>query len=220
MARVEVTKVPTPEMPSDSLGGSVNMVSKNAFERRGAQFNYRTYLSFNSEDTKVFSRTPGPGEKKTCKVLPGFDFDCTLPVNDRFGIVITGLSSNQFNGQHRIQPTWNYAQAGATPQNPYLQQWQIQDGPKNTFRTSVSIKLDYKLTDKQTISLSLQDNYYKSYFGNRNLNFNVGTNAAPAVTGGTPLQFGQTFVQSATGSITAATGPGNRATVTQRQLVP
>lgn len=215
MARVEVTKVPTPEMPADSLGGSVNMISKNAFERKGAAFNYRLYLSANSEDLQLFKRSPGPGVDRTYKVLPGFDFDYTLPVNSKFGIVITGLTSNQFNEQHRWQPTWNYAQAGATPQNPYLQQWQLQDGPKNTYRDSGSVKLDYKLTPEQTISLTLQDNYYKSYFGNRNLNFNVGTNAASAVTGGTPLQWGQTFVQSATGTVSATTGLGNRATVTQ-----
>ena len=74
---------------------------------------------------------------------------------------------------------WNYNQAGATPQNPYLQQWQIQDGTKNTFRDSVSIKADWKATDTQVISLSVQDNYYKAFFANRNLNFNMGTNPAP-----------------------------------------
>ncbi|MDP3071904.1 MAG: TonB-dependent receptor [Opitutaceae bacterium] len=215
MARVEVAKVPTPDTPSDSLGGSINMISKNAFERKGAQFNYRGYLSFNSEDTDLFKRTPGPGNKSTFKVLPGFDFDYTLPVSDTFGLVITGLSSNQFNEQHRWQTTWNHAQAGATQANPYLQQWQVQDGPKNTFRDSVSIKADWKIGPTSILSVSVQDNYYKAFFGNRNLNFNIGTNAASAIASGTPLQWGQTFVQSATGTITAATGLGNRATVTQ-----
>jgi len=195
-SRVEVIKVPTPDIPSDSLGGAVNLVSKNAFERKGAQFNYRAYFSFNSEDTNPFRQTPGPGVDKTYKVLPGFDFDLTLPLTPTFGLVITGLTSNQFNEQHRWQPTWNYAQAGATPANPYLQQWQLQDGPKNSFRDSVSIKADWKITNNQTLSLSLQDNYYKSYFGNRNLNFNVGTNAVPTPATGTPLQWGQGFVLS------------------------
>ncbi len=215
MSRVEVTKVPTPNTPADSLGGSVNMISKNAFERRGAAFNYRAYLSLNSEEASPFKQTPGPGRKSTYKVLPGFDFDYTLPVNDRFGLVITGLSSNQFNEQHRWQTTWNFAQAGATPDNPYLQQWQIQDGPKNTFRDSVSIKADWKVSPKQVLSLGVQNNYYKAFFGNRNLNFNLGTNAASGTATGTPLLWGPTFAQSATGAITAATGLGNRATVTQ-----
>ena len=214
-SRVEVSKVPTPSSPADSLGGAVNLISKSAFERRGSQFNYRAYLSFNSEETNPFKKTPGPGKHGTYKVLPGFDFDYTHQVNDKLGFVITGLSSNQYNEQHRWQTTWNFAQAGATAQNPYLQQWQIQDGPKVTYRDSISIKADWKFAPQHMLSLGVQDNYYKAFFGNRNLNFNIGTNAASAVTGGSALQWGQTFVQSPTGAITAATQLGNRATVTQ-----
>lgn len=32
-------------MPADSLGGAVNMISKNAFERDRAELRYRLYLS-------------------------------------------------------------------------------------------------------------------------------------------------------------------------------
>ena len=221
-SRVEVSKVPTPDAPADSLGGSVNLISKNAFERRGAAFNYRAYFSINSEETDPFDKTPGPGRESTYKVLPGFDFDYTLPVNDRFGLVITGLSSNQYNEQHRWQTVWNYAQAGATPQNPYLQQWQLQDGPKNTFRDSVSIKADWKATENSVLSLSVQNNYYKAFFANRNLNFNMGTNPAPTPASGTRLTWGPTFVQSATGRATVTQGSswrdklGNTAAVNLR----
>lgn len=209
-SRVEVVKVPTPDIPADSLGGSVNLVSKNAFEQKGASFNYRTYVSFNSEETSPFKKTPGPADKDTFKVLPGFDFTYVLPVNDRFGVVITGLSSNQFNEQHRWQPMWNYAQAGATAANPYLQQWQLQDGPKNTYRLSGSVKADWKIDDNQTLSVMVQDNYYKAFFGNRNINFNVGTNPAPTPATGTALQWGPTFVQSATGRATVTRGSSFR----------
>ncbi len=205
-SRVEVTKVPTPSTPADSLGGAVNMISKSAFERRGAQFNYRAYFNFNSEEARIWPKTPGPGKHSSYKVLPGFDFDYTLPVSDTFGLVITGLSSNQYNEQHRWQTTWNYAQAGATVTNPYLQQWQLQDGPKNTFRDSISIKADWKFAPQHMLSLSVQDNYYKAFFANRNLNFNIGTNAVPTPATGTPLQWGQTFVQSATGRASVTQG--------------
>jgi TonB-dependent receptor len=200
-SRTEITKVPTPDQPADSLGGSVNFISKNAFERKGAQLNYRAYLNMNSENTEIFSKTPGPGRKNSFKVLPNFDFDYTLPVNDRFGIVITGLNSNQHVEQHRWQPTWNYAQAGATPTNPYLQQWQIQDGPKTTTRASIGIQADWKITQHQTLKFGFQDNYYKTFFGNRNLNFNMGTTATATGTGGTVnvLNWGQNYVQAGSG---------------------
>lgn len=198
-SRTEIVKLPTPDLPADSLGGAVNFVSKNAFERKGAQFNYRVYMNMNSENTDLFQKTPGPGQKKTFKVLPNVDFDYTLPVNDRFGIVITGLSSNQHVEQHRWQPTWNHQQGGATPTNPYLQQWQIQDGPKTTNRASIGIKADWKVAKNQTLSVAYQDNYYKTFFGNRNLNFNMGTTATPTPSTGTALAWGSDYVQAATG---------------------
>jgi len=207
-SRSEVTKVPTPDLPSDSLGGTINFVSKNAFERQGAQLNYRVYLNGNSEDLNL-TKTPGPGNKSTWKVLPNFDFDYTLPVNDRFGLVITGLSSNQFVEQHRWQTTWNFAQAGATPANPYLQQWQLQDGPKTTNRASLAIKGDWKMTDTQVVSLALQNNYYHSFFGNRNFNFNNGTTAS-ASGSGSPLSYGPDFVNSASGRASVTQGSSYR----------
>lgn len=124
VARIELVKVPTPDMPADAIGGSVNMISKSAFERKGAQLNYRAVLNFNHEEPYFWKKTPGPGNKETFKVLPGFDFDYTLPFSPNFGIVVTGLSSNQFNEQHRSQMVWENAGTGtgASPANPYLRQ--------------------------------------------------------------------------------------------------
>jgi TonB-dependent receptor len=198
VSRTEVLKEPMPENPADSLGGNLNFISKSAFERKNAQLNYRVYLNGNKEDMHA-QPTPGPGQASTYKVRPNVDFDYTLPVNDHFGLVITGLSSNQFVEQHRWQPTWNYAQVGATPANPYLQQWQLQDGPKQTTRDSVAIKADFKLAGNQKVSLAVQNNFYHSLFGNRNLNFNMGTTATPTPVTGTALLWGPDFTQAATG---------------------
>jgi hypothetical protein len=41
VSRVEVTKGPTPDSPADAIGGTVNMVSKSAFERTRAEVTYR-----------------------------------------------------------------------------------------------------------------------------------------------------------------------------------
>ncbi len=213
-ARVEVLKVPTPDMPANGIGGNVNLVSKSSLERKGAQFNYRAYLNLNNEDAE-FGKTPGPRNESSYKILPGFDFDYTLPVNKNFGLVITGLSSSQFNEQHRWQTTNNYQQGGATIDNPLMQQWQLQDGPKFSDRQSGSIKADWKITDRQRVSVMVQDSYYHAFFGNRNLNFDIGTTATTAAVGGTVLGFGPTFAQSATGTFSATDPFGNRGRITQ-----
>ena len=206
ISRIEVTKVPTPDQAADSLGGSVNMVSRSAFESTTTQFKYRIYTSFNSEDYQVFKKTPGPGNEATFKVLPGFDFNYIAPLSKTFGLVINGLSSNQFNEQHRSQPTWRFVGAGATVTNPYLRQYQVQDGPKNTFRDSFSIKADWKPARYHVLSASAQVNYYHSFFANRNTNFDVGSSDVPTPATGTPLTFGPTFAYGATGRGTVTQG--------------
>lgn len=194
-ARVEVIKEPTPDFPADALGGSVNLISKNAFEREGAAFNYRAYLNANSEDVMAWKQTSGPKNKDSYKVLPGFDFDYTLPVTKSLGFVITGLSSNQFNEQHRSQNQWNFAQGAgapqgaATPTTPYMQQYQMQDGPKNSFRDSLSLKADWKIGPGQSLWAMYQVNYYSSFFGNRNITWDAGTSGAPATAGGVALTY-------------------------------
>lgn len=176
VSRVELVKAPRPQDSASSLGGSVNLISKNAFERASAEFKYRAYLSLNT-DKVSFSKTPGPMGKPTVKILPGFDFDYTIPVSKTLGFVITGLTSNQFNPQKRSQTQWNHAQVGATPSNPYLQTVQFQDGPKNTFRDSLSVRADWKFAPEHVFSASFQTNYYKSQFGNRNVTFETNTSS-------------------------------------------
>lgn len=199
VARIEVVKVPTPEYAADTLGGSVNMIGKTAFERDRAQLKFRAYGSVNNEDLTFWNKTPGPQNRNTYKVLPGFDFDLTLPITKTFGIVVTGLTSNQFNEQHRTQMGWNFAQAGAAPDRPYLQTYTMQDGPKNSYRNSGSIRADWKIAPGHSVFVSLQSNYYKSQFGNRNLNWDTGTAATSSTAGGQALSWSPIFTNGATG---------------------
>ena len=46
-ARIEVIKSPLPDTRADAIGGSINIVSKSAFERSQRTFNYRTNLTAN-----------------------------------------------------------------------------------------------------------------------------------------------------------------------------
>jgi iron complex outermembrane receptor protein len=211
---VEVLKVPTPDTVASGIGGNINLVSKSSLERKGAQFNYRAYVSFNNEDTKL-SKTEGPRNESSYKVLPGFDFDYTLPVNKNFGIVVTGLSSSQFNEQHRWQTLWNYQQGGGTIAAPLMQTAQLQDGPKFTDRQSGSIKADWRISDNQRMSVMVQDSFYHSFFGNRNLNFDIGTTTTTSLAGGRVLNFGTGYSESASGTFSATDPFGNRGRVTQ-----
>lgn len=50
ISRVEVTKVPTPDYPASGLGGTVNIISANPFDKKTAEFSYQSYIQFNKTD--------------------------------------------------------------------------------------------------------------------------------------------------------------------------
>jgi hypothetical protein len=53
VSRIEVTKVPTPANPADGISGTVNMISKSAFERSRMALNYRAFLNASSDGMQL-----------------------------------------------------------------------------------------------------------------------------------------------------------------------
>jgi len=207
ISRIEVTKVPTPANPASGISGSVNMVSKSAFERARAQLNYRAFLSASS-DGLMLSKQPFPYDTWERRVNPGFDMDYTLPITKNFGIVLTALRSKAWNEQNISQTTWNGTAAGtgATPARPYLQTHNIIDAPKWYERNSIGLKTDWRLTPNSILTIGLQATYYIDTNGNVSRSTSVGTNATSTLAGGVPLTFGEAFSHSATGRGTASFG--------------
>lgn len=200
ISRVELTKVPTPSQPADTLGGVINMVSKSAFERKQAQLSYRLYLSANQGDF-MLSKLPHSFEEMRYRVLPSMDFTYTVPVNKRFGLVVAGQSSNQFNDLHLAARTYNANAAGTTASfsAPFFQTLTLQDGPRYTHRNSASVKADWRVTPNSVLSASVQENKFTNDVGIYQLLVNVGTLGTPTIASGTPLSYGPDFTIGATG---------------------
>jgi len=194
VSRIEVNFSRTPDLPADALGGSVNMISKSGFDVDRPSFTYRVYGNLNPESAgegpgiissigHQFDYSPGPGENPQRKAKGGFDFSYELPVSSRLAIAFNVLDSNEFNEQHEEYMYWSNANngPGSTAANPYLQEYQMFDGPKTTERLSVGGRIDYKVAEADTISFTPQWNFYNAYFNQREINFKVNgtTNTAP-----------------------------------------
>ena len=210
VSRIEVTKVPTPANPADSMAGSVNMVSKSAFERNRAEFRYRLYAAGNG-DYLTLARQPHSYEDRRRKVMPGVDFDYTLPLGRNFGVVLTGSRSLSAGEEDHSTLTYNAAgtATGASPARPFLQQYGINDGSKDITRNSASVKADWRVNPETVLSFNALLNQYQASWGHQSMDFNAGTNGTPAVAGGTPLTFGESFTSGATGRGAVTLGSGN-----------
>jgi len=66
---IEVFKTLTPEMQANSTGGSVNLVTKSAFDREGSLATYRVYFQAISDDLTL-AKTPGWGRNGPARFCP------------------------------------------------------------------------------------------------------------------------------------------------------
>jgi iron complex outermembrane receptor protein len=211
VTRVDVTKVPTPATPADTLAGSINMISKNAFERTGAEFRYGLNLGATSNTLRL-SRTPTSyKDERIYTVKPGFDFDYTQPIGKNFGFVLTGVFNQKFNEQNISRKTWANTVTGgnATVAYPFLQQFLIQDSPRYTNRSIYSLKADWRVTPTSVLTFGARHGKNtRASTGHTTATPSAGTNATPAVAGGAALSYGPDFTLGATGrgALTATGG--------------
>jgi iron complex outermembrane recepter protein len=210
VARVEITKVPTPSTPADTLGGSIDMVSKSAFERSKPELRYRAYFSVNGEDF-TFRKTPFPYEKETYKAIPGFDLTYTKPVNQNFGFVVNAASNVAYNVQDIETMTWNGSGTGtgASPSRPYLQSYSFTDAPKYVYRQSASTRLDWRITPNSTLALTLLASLFRDDNAAQSWTFNAGTIGTPTPANGIPMSFTPDSTIGATGRGAVTMGGGH-----------
>ncbi len=199
-SRVEVTKVPTPSTGADTMAGSVNMISKNAFERSSPDFRYQLNLTGNSHHLTL-KRTPWSDGSDTYKINPGFSFNYLLPINNRFGVVVSAAHANTFHSQNLMDSTFSTSGAGtgASIDKPYLSTWQLTDGPMYRYRNSMSARADWRITPHSVVSVGGVTNLSRLNWSNYILSFNTGTTGTSTIAGGTPFRYAENHTIGATG---------------------
>jgi TonB-dependent receptor len=208
ISRVEVTKVPTPDMPASSLGGTVNLVPRSAFEAAKPIFKYRVYVSAHSDEPNIFKKTAGPRDEKTYKGLPSAEFSYTLPVSKNFGVTLNASTSNQYSGmKHELSPTWRFVDAAptaaapnsATPEKPYYQSMSYGPQSRTIWRNGGGLQLDWRPARDHVVSAGLQYNVSANLQDALLQVPTVGSTNSSAVAGGQFLTYGPTFTYGATG---------------------
>ena len=210
ISRLEVTKVPTPSTPADSMAGSIDMVSKSAFERKNAQLRYSVGISGNHR-TASFQKVPHTTDERVYKVLPSFTFDYTLPVTKTFGLVVTGQSQNRFIEMEWVPRGFSATATGVTGASisrPYLQSFQLNSVPRANTRVALGLKADWRATPNGVLSLNVERSRFVSDRSNASISLTTGTNGVPTPTTGVPLTFGDTFTSGATGRGAITIGNG------------
>ncbi len=196
MSRVEVSRSPTPDSPANAIGGSVNLVSRSAFERSRPQYTLKTYLSWRGGDFS-WGKTPGPFQHKEYPFEPNLELGAVVPVTRNFGLTFAGLLARTKNNGPGLVQDWVPTVAAqsanfpaTTPDNPYLVRYRLQERPKITLRNTASAGFDWRIGPDDVVTAGFQYSYFTAEFWVRQLNFDVGRVAS----------FGRTFTQGVAGA--------------------
>ncbi len=200
VSRVEVTKVPTPDMPASGLGGSLNIISKSGFETRKPAFSYQVYQIFHDRTGITWDGGTRTHVEKLSPELqqPSFNFSYLHPVNRNLAVTVGGSR------------TWRQKPMERGDDSDETANWNLIDGVLRTndwqslaqiLKTwSAQAGVEWRVTAKDTLSFSLQHRESDSYITRSIFSVNYGA----GVTGG------RTFAQGApTGVGSVAQGDGN-----------
>ena len=198
-ARIDVTKVPTPDSSAASLGGSINMVSRTAFESRRPEFRFKVYVNKNSRDPsfkRQYGGADGDDQKKVFHYQPDFDFSYTVPVSKTFGFSINAVKNDQFGSARRVNRTFSTNVAATNPfratvDNPYLTSASYNTFPVYEHRYAVGGKVDWKFAPVDTVSFTYSGNWLVQDYEQHNFTINTGAN---------PVSWGTNFTHGATGA--------------------
>ncbi len=186
-SRIEVTKVSTPDMANDSPGGSVNLITRSAFEYAKPEYTAEATATFNTMDMNFLKKEPGPINKKSYHTLPGARMSVSYPLNKDLGFSFSIASDNKYQPNQSVKI--NKIQAGtvsndmraydpsitvaATPMvnskgvstfaNPFTDTFQIYDNPWVTYKQSGNLRVDWRPITGMSISTNYQ---YSQYTGN------------------------------------------------------
>lgn len=183
--RIEVTKVPTPDLPANAQGGAVNVISKSALGKKVPTFNYRIYGTLNSRslvNSGLHSR-PLPGAvERIYPIQPAFDFTFATPLNEKMALSIGGATSRPYTKQTATQVNWDLV-------NVVQNINQVQSTERLPRKANVSLGFDWRISKTDTLKLNLQyiDSTLATGDNFMNVNFGAGYTGGPTFTqGATP----------------------------------
>jgi TonB-dependent receptor len=167
---IEFSKTNSADMDADAPGGSVNLKSKSAFQRKGRFFSFQAYGLVNSYQLHL-GKSDGPNDGQSYKTLPGFILDYSdLFLDGKLGVVVNLNESDSSNEQALFTYTYNTTPTTASPLPVMLTGIAYTNGPKVNRRQGGGLNLEYKLTSSITLGLRAQLNNEDARIYNRQFN--------------------------------------------------
>ena len=177
VSRIEVTKVPTPDMPASGLGGSINLITKSGFESKRPTFSYDVSTFFHNANGVTFDwRRHHVSANSPSFTQPSLNLSYLYPVNNSLAVTVgfsrTWRLKPMDDGERTRNetPTWN--------QIGLFQRRSIWESLAQLYTTNAGqIGLDWRITPSDVVSFGYQRREYSMYVTRSILEINFGAGA-------------------------------------------
>jgi len=140
---IEIVKAATPDMDGDSIGGSVNLKTKTALDRKGRRFTYNFGHNYNVS-------------QKSFRPLASISYSDVI--RDKVGLMFTASYSEKHkpkdNSSHFYEPTT------ATDRPVWFTATNWGHDQIRNKRQGLGLRLDYKLADATKLYFNAMYSYY------------------------------------------------------------
>lgn len=162
---VEVFKTLTPDRPATNTGGSVNLVTKSAFDRSTRYSHYRLY-GYVRRPYLDLNRVPGVKSGQLIfPMRPNFSLSYINRISKKVGVYIGASQYSSFGVTDRSEYGLSYnPNDGGNPDDPLVNAWRYHIERGTSDRRSISTRIDYKVTPRTTISATFAANDFDMWF--------------------------------------------------------
>ena len=144
---IEVTKVLTPEMDADSVGGTINLKTRSAFDRRDRLFSTTVGFGGNSISEGTHSRA-------------SLDYSNVLGVNENFGVSIGLNFASTAAERHSNEQKWGSEDTADGAEIPYaLTNSEVLFSENQRDRYGLNTRFEFRLNDDHQIFFSAVYNF-------------------------------------------------------------
>lgn len=168
---IEVIKQPTPDMEHDAIGGSINVISRSAFDRRGRSLEFTLgggYMQMLGKTNSAFA----------------VSFADTFR-DKRLGLTLNASNYGSAGGTQGVAQRFRFnrpSDFGYNPNNNIyeLDSIRLIDQQFDRTRQSFGSRLDFKVSDELLVFAEVSYNHYDEDRTNRDNQWNIGKNLITA----------------------------------------
>jgi iron complex outermembrane recepter protein len=145
---VEVTKMPTPDVPAASLGGSINIVSRSGFQQKKRLLTYDIYTTFRADES--LSEQPAHIDAvRKSRLGPSFNVSYVQPLSESLSVTLGGGYIYNYVTLDTTAPTYNLVRGVQTSS-------QITYGQQLQRTANYNVGVDWKLDDNNVFKFTGQ----------------------------------------------------------------